>query len=248
VFSPQIAADGHTKTPVLVIGTRVDGTPATERVVLNTDRAGAGTFVDTSPPLGPLGATTYYVPCNATTPGCTGPVRLTLALASDPAAVVARLDATLVEPTGVASVAPCMVASRAMFFDGGDAVFRGTMTVTQGAWAGVGASNAISIRVMPSQPDQGLWWSFAFDTRQLGAPLVPGVYEQAQRVMSTAPDHPGIEVLGDGRSCGTITGRFQVHAFELQPDATTITRALVSFEQHCDGGLAMLAGCVRYEL
>lgn len=48
-----------------------------------------------------------------------------------------------------------------------------------------------------------------------------------------------------GRGCNTIAGRFQVHQFEL--DGTAVSRALVSFEQHCENGAAMLSGCVRYE-
>jgi len=246
-FSPQISADGHTRTPVLVIGTKPDGSPATDRVVLNTDRAGAGAFLEPSPVVGPLGTTASFVPCNATTPGCTGPLQLTLALASSPRTVLARLDVTLTEPAGVGSTAPCMVASKAMYFDGNDYIYHGTMTVTEGAWGGTGDRFSLRLNVTPSTSGQGLWWYLTFSSQQLGSDLVPGVYEDAQRAPFAQPGHPGIDVTGDGRGCNTITGRFQVHYFERQPNSSAITRALVSFEQHCEGGTNMLTGCIRYE-
>ena len=247
VYSTQISADGHSKTPVLVIGTKPDGTPATDRVVLNTNRAGAGAFVDPAPTIGPLGTTASFVPCNATTPGCTGPLQLTLALASAPATVLARLDVVLVEPAGVATTAPCMAATKTMYFDGNDYIYNGTMTVTAATWSGYGSAQSIAIHLTPSQAGQGYWWDLDFDSRQLGTNLVPGVYEMAQRAPFAQPGHPGLEVTGDGRGCNTITGRFQVHYFDLQPGSTSIARALVSFEQHCEGGTPMLSGCVRYE-
>ncbi|HWO24045.1 MAG TPA: hypothetical protein VNO30_35125 [Kofleriaceae bacterium] len=247
LFSPQISADGHSKTPVLVIGTTADGKPATDRVVLNTDRAGAGTFVDPAPTLGQFGATTSFVPCNATTPGCTGPVGFTLALASAPQMVIARLDVVLVEPAGVGSTAPCMGATKAMYFDGNDYIYNGTMTVTNASWSASGSRNSIAIHLTPSQQGQGYWWDLDFDSRQIGVDLAPGVYEMAQRAPFAQPGHPGLEVTGDGRGCNTISGRFQVHAFERVPNTTTISRALVTFEQHCEGGTPVLNGCVRYE-
>lgn len=247
VYSSDVSADGHTKTPVLVIGTKPDGTPATDRIVLNTDRPGAGQFVDPSPVVGPLGTTAYFVPCNATTPGCTGPLRLTLALADDPSTVLAGVDINLIEPSGVANTAPCMVASKAMYFDGNDYIYNGTLTVTQAVWSDNAATNSIAIHLDPSGQSQGLWWDLDFDSRQLGTDLLPGVYEMAERAPFASPDHPGLEVTGDGRGCNTLTGRFQVHYFELAPGNMKIQRALVSFEQHCEGGTNMLSGCVRYD-
>lgn len=246
-FTTGFDADGHTKMPVLVIGTNPDGSPATDRVVLNTDRAGAGSWVDPSPTVGELGTMANFVPCNATTPGCVGPLRLTLALASDPRTIVAHLDVDLTMPDGVGSTAPCMVANKAMYFDGHDWIFNGTMTVTDASWGGFGSQSSISIHLTPSDDHQGLWWDLDFDTRQLGSDLVPGVYEMAQRAPFAGPGHPGLEVTGDGRGCNTISGRFEVHVFELQPSSSTIKRALVSFEQHCEGGPAILSGCVRFE-
>jgi hypothetical protein len=50
-----------------------------------------------------------------------------------------------------------------------------------------------------------------------------------------------------GSGCNIVTGRFQVHFFELQPDNHTIKRALLTFEQHCEGGPLLLSGCIHIE-
>jgi hypothetical protein len=59
--------------------------------------------------------------------------------------------------------------------------------------------------------------------------------------------HPGLSIDGDGRACNIVTGRFQVHFFELQPDNHTIKHALLMFEQHCEGGPPLLSGCIHVE-
>jgi hypothetical protein len=241
----QIGADGHSKVPVLVIGTNADGTPSTEQVVLATDRAGAGTFTMPALTLGAQGATTYFMPCNSTTPGCVGSAKLTLALASAPTVVVASADITLAEPDGVYTAAPCMTGGNVMFFDGNDYIYNGMLTVTQGTWSATTTPNHIAVHVTPSGQNQGLWWDFDFDSSQLGIPLDVGVYEGAERYPFESPDHPGIDVTGDGRGCNTQAGRFQVH--EVTRDTSGLVSATVSFEQHCEGGAAVLNGCVHYE-
>ena len=80
----QIGADDETRVEVLVIATQPDGSPELADVVVNTDRPGAGTFTFPALSLGQLGATTYFVPCDQTLPGCLGPLTLTVALASAP--------------------------------------------------------------------------------------------------------------------------------------------------------------------
>lgn len=245
VLDPQISADGHSKVPVLAIGTDAGGNPSTLQVVLNTSRAGAGTFDRPAPTLDAFGATVYFTPCNATTPGCTGPVDLTLALASDPATQVASVAVNLVTPTGVGSAAPCLAGGNSMFFDGDDYIYNGMMNVTQGSFGASGSANALSIHVVPSSQMQGLWWDLDFNTQQLGVPLAEGVYEMAQRAPFAQPGHPGLEVSGDGRGCNTISGRFQVESFIM--NGSGVQSATVSFEQHCDETGPALNGCIHYE-
>jgi hypothetical protein len=249
VFSSAFEADGHTKVPVLLVGTLADGSPATDAVVLTTDRASAGSFVDAHPTLGALGTLALFSPCNATAAGCAGALRISLALASDPGTEVAHLDVALVAPTAVASPAPCLVADQAMFFDGNDFIFNGTMLVTAGVFTNIFQTNSrtLTLRVTPSDPSQGSQWFLDFETTQLGTDMVPGVYENAMRWPFETEGHPGLSIDGNGRGCNIVTGRFQVHFFELQPDNHTIKRALLTFEQHCEGGPLLLSGCIHVE-
>lgn len=244
IATNQIPADGYSRIPVLAIGTAADGSPSLVQVVLNMSRAGAGSFQPPAPTLGPLGATSYFVPCNASTPGCVGPLTLTLALASAPSTPVATVDVTLVAPTGVGSPAPCQVGGNVMFFDGNDFIYNGVLTVTSGSWSVSGNAEHLAFNITPSGTGQGAWWSLDFDASDVPIDLAPGVYDMAQRYPFQSPDHPGLSISGDGRGCNTLTGRFQVHAYDH--DAAGVTRALVTFEQHCEGGPAVLRGCVAY--
>lgn len=244
IVTNQIPADGFSKIPVLAIGTAADGSPALVQVVLNMSRAGAGSFQPPAPTLGPLGATSYFVPCNAATPGCVGPLTLTLALASAPSTPVATVDVVLVAPTGVGSPAPCQVGGNVMFFDGNDFIYNGVLTVTNGSWSVTGNADHLALDITPAGAGQGLWWNLDFDASDLPIDLTPGVYNMAERYPFQSPDHPGLSISGDGRGCNTLTGRFQVHAYDRS--ATAVTRALVTFEQHCEGGALVLRGCVAY--
>jgi hypothetical protein len=242
----EIPADGHTKYPLLALGTLDDGSPATDMVVLGVARLGAGQLTDATLTLSTLGTTTYFVPCDALDVGCLGPVTVTMALATAPQVPVASVNLELVMPVGVGSAAPCLTGGNVMFFDGHDDwVYDGMLTVTQGSWGASGGSSSLGVHLTPAGMNQGLWWDLDFNTTQLGVPLAPGVYEDAERAAFVSPDHPGIDVSGDGRGCNTITGRFQVHEYELVNGR--VKKATVSFEQHCEGGPNVLNGCVHYE-
>ncbi len=243
VITNQIPADGYSKIPVLAIGTNVDGTPSTAMVVLNTSRAGAGTFMPTAPTLGTLGATSYYTACNFTTPGCVGPVTLTLALASAPTTPVASVDVELVMPMGVGTAAPCLTGGNRMFFDGNDYIYNGMLLVgSEAGWSGSSTTDHISVNV--DGPSSSSWWYLEFDASDLPVDLEAGVYEGAERYPFQAPGHPGLSISGSGRGCNTLTGKFQVH--EHARDATGLVRATVSFEQHCEGGPGAVRGCVHF--
>jgi hypothetical protein len=245
VVSPMIPADGHSGVPVLVIGTNSDGTPATDTIVLYTSRGGAGDFAPPTATLGALGVTTYYTPCNYTTPGCAGPVTLDVALGNAPTVPVAHVDVQLVQPTGVGNPATCLTGGNVMYFDGNDYIYNGMLTVTQGTWTGSAGKQSLAIHLVPSGQSQGAWWDLDFSSAQLGTNLTPGVYDMAEREPFASPGHPGMEVTGDGRGCNTITGRFQIE--DLVSDTSgNVTSATVTFEQHCEGGTAALNGCVHY--
>ena len=242
----DVPADGHSRFPVLALGTRDDGSPATDAVVLDVDRPAVGTFQPAAFTLGQLGTEVAFTPCNAfASPSCAGPVTITMALASAPETPVASVTVNLVEPVGVGSIAMCLAAPNVMYFDGNDYIYNGTLTVTEGVWSAQGDASSLFIGLTPSGQQQGLWWDLDFSSAQLGLPLEPGVYEMAERRPFASPGHPGLEVTGDGRGCNTIAGRFQVH--EYTRSGNQVTGAMVSFEQHCEGGAPVLNGCVHYE-
>ena len=246
VVTGAISADGFSKVPVFAIGSLADGSISTKPIVLRVSRPGAGTLASSELTLGPLGASTFFTPCNAyTSATCAGPARLTLALASAPDEVLASVDITLKVPDGVGSMEPCLLGGNVMFFDGNDYIYNGVLTVRDAGWSASGSAHTASVSVDPSDPGQGLWWDLTFSSQRLGTSLSRGVYENAQRAPFASPGHPGLNVSGDGRGCNTLTGRFQVHDYELQNGVAQ--RIAVSFEQHCEGGASVLRGCIFYQ-
>jgi len=242
----EVAADGISRIPILLIGKTADGTPATDLVVLAVGRANAGQFLETTAELSPTGTTVHYRPCNASSnPLCAGPVVLQMFLAGDLENPVATLELDLVASAGVYSPASCLGGGNAMFFDGNGWVWTGTLLVTEGDWSSQGASdNFVHVHLEPAGQENGLWWDFEFSTLRMGVPLMPGIYEMAERYPFESADRPGIDVTGDGRGCNTISGRYQVHEYERAGASIGLT---VSFEQHCDGAGDVLFGCVHFE-
>ncbi|HVU51483.1 MAG TPA: hypothetical protein VHL80_12395 [Polyangia bacterium] len=241
----SLPADGFSKIPVLAIGRKADGTPATDAVVFSTDRAGAGTFDSPQVTLGPLGAQTYFQPCSSAVAGCTGALKITLALASAPATIVASADVTLTAPAGVGSDAPCLTGGNVIFYDGTDYIFDGTETITLGTWSASGSASDVTIHVTPASQQQGLWWDLEFSTRNLAQQLAAQVYTNAERAPFASPGHPGLEISGDGRGCNTLSGSFQVE--DIQWSDTTLKSFTATFEQHCEEGANALRGCVHFQ-
>ena len=107
------------------------------------------------------------------------------------------------------------------------------------------AGNRIGINVearasaVPSQ----WWWLMRF-TMPPGQPLVPGTYEGATN-WGSAGIAPGMDVSGNGRSCGFLTGRFVITEVALGPSTTVgapINRLHMTFEQRCTTATAPLRG------
>jgi hypothetical protein len=72
--------------------------------------------------------------------------------------------------------------------------------------------------------------------------LVPGTYENAERLGGNGP--PSMDISLQGFACETAYGRFVVH--EIEYSASAVTRFAVDFEYHCDGSDAAMFGAVRY--
>jgi hypothetical protein len=82
-------------------------------------------------------------------------------------------------------------------------------------------------------------------TNQLGVPLEPGAYLNAQRAPDATPGHPGLNIEFDSRGCDVITGNFTVTDAVYAADGTVSSLAF-NFEQHCEGATPALFGTFTY--
>jgi hypothetical protein len=120
---------------------------------------------------------------------------------------------------------------------------------TIGAPPGQAAELLFILGTTTSGPDNTLV-SAAFGTDQLGIPMQPGVYENAQRADFASPGHPGLDVEFQNRGCNTVTGRFNVEQATFGTDSTgaqTIQTFTATFEQHCEGAVPALFGTFSFD-
>jgi hypothetical protein len=87
-----------------------------------------------------------------------------------------------------------------------------------------------------------------FSTIQLGLPLQPGTYLDAQRACCAQPGHPGLDVAIGSRASGAITGQFTISEFDFDPDELLLRSMVADFEQHSEGFPAALRGHFEYRL
>ena len=57
--------------------------------------------------------------------------------------------------------------------------------------------------------------SLDFSTKELGSPLMPGTYSDAQRAAFASLGHPGLEVILQDRGSNTLTGSFHHYGLHL---------------------------------
>ena len=132
-------------------------------------------------------------------------------------------------------------------------------TPTPGDYFFVGASNnssvfpnapdtvAITVSQFEKDPDNLLLLSFS--TRELGTPLVPGTYTDAQRFPFEATGHPGLDCEFDHRGSNALTGSFTVTdlTYTITSSNAFVLNAFdASFEQHSEGAVPALFGQVSY--
>jgi hypothetical protein len=238
----SIGANGRTKRKVVVFGTKPDGSPVLDRVVITMSRPNAGTLRESALNLTTLGAYTYFVPCDSASAGCLGPVTLSVALASAPATTIAQIDASIVTPTNVSSIAPCLEDNKVLWVDGQGGILQTLWTVFAGSWFADTYSNAINI-VVDAEDENLSTWLVEVNSRFVGVPLTPGtIFENARKPSSQLDGYPALGVTGNSYGCNTVDGRFQIHTYTRSP-----VDILVSFEQKCDGSSLVLEGCVRYK-
>ena len=104
---------------------------------------------------------------------------------------------------------------------------------------------------MTSGPDN----TFAlldFSTNQLGIPIQPGFYADAERAAFASPGHPGLDVSFQNRGCNTLTGNFTIDdvtflADPSAPNGLKLNTFSASFEQHCEGAVPALFGTFTFD-
>ena len=89
-----------------------------------------------------------------------------------------------------------------------------------------------------------------FGTDQLGIPIQPGTYDDAQRADFADPGHPGLDVSFQNRGCNTVSGSFDIKDITFDYDSATKTYTILSFDadfiQHCEGQGPELRGTFSY--
>jgi len=244
---PKIAADPAVKNRVIVIGTQPDGTPATDAMVVNIDRPGAGSYTRPSVTLGPLGATTYFSACDGSVPGCLGPVKLTAALASAPTQPVASVDIDIVPPIDVNPAAKCLAGGNILYLKGNDAIFSGETTYTTATWTFDDQyQEYLIVNVLPQAATTP--FKLTFDTRSYAPIMIPDAYEDATKSYTTTAglvrDHPAIDISA-AASCSSVSGRFDVVEYSVSNSGVVV--ATYAFEQHCNGSTTTgVTGCFHY--
>jgi hypothetical protein len=107
------------------------------------------------------------------------------------------------------------------------------------------ANSTISVTGSGAQATVGVGgWSGSFDGMNSVSQLQPGYYPGLMRNPFNNPATRGLDWSGNGRGCNTLTGWFVV-------DSVTYTGGALSslslrFEQHCEGGTAVLHGQVHW--
>ena len=105
-------------------------------------------------------------------------------------------------------------------------------------------NNAKGVSLAFNTPSFEHWWYLDFAAPN-SQPLTVGTYTGAVRFPFQEAGQSGLSVYGDGRGCNTLTGTFQV--LEIAYGATNDIIAFnATFEQHCEGGSAVLRGEIRY--
>jgi hypothetical protein len=142
----------------------------------------------------------------------------------------------------------CLVSDDKFVIAGNDYIHSGPPLVIEGGtgWY-AGVSSMVNGEPSYVTIDIGFNWHAEFSTKSIGVPLSPGTYANAQRAAFTDPNHPGLDVSGDGAGCNMISGQFTVIDMSTAADAsTTITSFTVTFEQHCEQGTNYNVGCIHF--
>ena len=243
--SSSVRADGWTATELIVLGTRGDDLPSNELVIVTAEPATAGVVASPMLRLGDRGAATNFIPCTSADPVCTGTVRFSAALATDPLTPVASVDATLQPPPTIGSLAPCAGPGNIAYFDAQDFYFTGTKTLTDAsaAFSGHGAANRATVQIVVPNAES---YAFDIDTIKLGIPLLRSVYEHTKPIGYAAAGEPVFQLVAFYGGCEADSS-VQLHEFNYDAPSNRITTLALSFTQRCVHDMTKtITGCVRF--
>lgn len=88
------------------------------------------------------------------------------------------------------------------------------------------------------------WWNLHLSAPE-GEEIEPGPYEGATRYPFQSPTRPGLDVGGNGRSCNTSSGRFDVLELVMAADGS-VARFAADVEQRCEGDAGALRASIRF--
>jgi hypothetical protein len=104
--------------------------------------------------------------------------------------------------------------------------------------------NGITVRInnLPGEP----WdrWTLDFAAPD-NAEIQPGAYENAERYPIQSVGVPGLSFYGNGRSCNSLTGRFEVYQVSYDGSGNVLSLS-ADFEQYCGASNAALRGTIVY--
>jgi len=92
---------------------------------------------------------------------------------------------------------------------------------------------------LPANPDEEA--GLDFSTQQLGIPIAPGTYTDAQRASFATAGHPGLDVSFEHLGSNEVFGQFTVNSVSFFTDNTNTLRIGsldVNFEQHSESPTA----------
>jgi hypothetical protein len=100
----------------------------------------------------------------------------------------------------------------------------------------------ITVTVRPDAVDPS-YWGLQF-AAPWGQQLVPGTYTGVQRASSRTSGAPGLDVYGEFRACGALTGTFTVLDVSYEPSGY-VDSFHATFEEHCGSLTPALRGEVQ---
>jgi len=126
-----------------------------------------------------------------------------------------------------------------------------SFNVSYGPHSGAGPATDVRFILGHVIPAPNTFSTLDFNTFQLGIPIQPGFYPDAQRAAFTQPGHPGLDVTFQNRGSNTLTGNFTISQLTSMPDATLPSglRLLTfdaTFEQHSEGAGPALFGRIQF--